>query len=256
MTTSKNQTVGSVNNAFTIVESLAQSREMGVTELSSETGLHKSTVHSYLRTLEDLGYVINDNGRYRLSLRLFTNGCRVRNDFMVYRKGRSEVRELARETGELVNVGVLENDRVTILFIVEGDDAIQDSSKPGMELPVHTSALGKAMFAYVPEDRVDAIIDRQGLQKATQKTIADRDALFDELTVVREQGYAEDDEEWNTGLYCVAAPVLDGDEAPIGAVSISGPARPMKEDAYHESLANLVVNTANVIQVKIEYERE
>lgn len=248
-------TLGSVEKAFTILDHVSITDSVGVTELARHTGLHKSTVHAYLRTLDSLGYVTNEDGRYHASLKLFNRGAGVRNRLPVYAKGRDALRDLAEETGELANIGVLDKDRVAVVLIAEGADAILDRSKPGTRMPIHSSALGKAILAHLPRDEVRRMVERTGMPQATERTITDIDDLCADLDRIRDRGYATDDEEGHSGIFCVAAPVVVADD-PLGAVSVTGPSQRMQEDARLESVVDAVVNAANIVEVKIEYEQE
>jgi DNA-binding IclR family transcriptional regulator len=108
-----------------------------------------------------------------------------------------------------------------------GESAVSLDSYTGQSGHLHTTALGKTVLAYLPRDRVEAIIDRQGLLAMTDQTITDREALFDGLDSIRQREYASDREERIKGLNCVAIPVLNDDILPElrRAANISEPNR-------------------------------
>ncbi|WP_245779502.1 IclR family transcriptional regulator [Halostagnicola kamekurae] len=96
-------------------------------------------------------------------------------------------------------------------------------------------------------------MDRLGLPEVTDKTITDRSALKDQLEEIRERGYAIDDEERVIGMRCVAAPICDENDRPIGAISVSGPTNRFDDDIFKAEIPKNVLSTANVIEVNMTY---
>lgn len=243
-------TLKSAEKLFNILEQVLELNGARLKEIADETALNKSTVHVHLQTLVKRGYVVQDGPTYEPSLSFLWHGERVREGNPIYRHGRAEVGDLAEETNELTNLATREQGKVVLLHIAEGENAVHDHT-PGKRLPMHSAATGKAILAHLPTDEVDGIIDEHGLPPVTENTITDRDALGDALADVRKQGYAVDDEEGGSGIRCVAAPITPEDRA-IGAVSITGPAKRIAGE-YQSSLQEAVMNTANVIEVKLRY---
>jgi DNA-binding IclR family transcriptional regulator len=93
----------------------------------------------------------------------------------------------------------------------------------GSSNPVHCTSVGKAILAFLPEERVGEILKRVKFERFTQRTIGSADALRTEIEKTRRRGYAVDDEEYEEGLRCIAVPLLDAQRFPVGAVSVSGP---------------------------------
>lgn len=266
--------VQSSEKLFRILERLVETGGEGVTALAEATGLPKSTVHLHLQSLQEAGYVIKSQATYRPSFRLLELGDQTRQNHDVYRAGREEVDTLARDTNELVNLGVPENGKVRLIYLreVEGEaahDPLSVSTEfeatksrasvlsesyehlPGKALDMHATAMGKAILAELPTEEVERIVDRHGLPRHTDRTITSRDRLFEELESVREEGFAVDDECRVQGLCCVATAVtLRGD--PVAAVSISGLADRLNGE-YRQRLANRVTNTAGVIEIKLAH---
>jgi DNA-binding IclR family transcriptional regulator len=121
-----------------------------------------------------------------------------------------------------------------------------------MVLPLHTTALGKAIMPPTDEEAVREIVDRHGLPAVTEHTISTKDSLFEALETVREQGYARDDEERVKGMRCIAAPIIFED-AVVGAVSASGPVTRFQGEEFREVLPNQVKSAANVIEVNMTH---
>lgn len=247
------RTLGTIEKAFFIIEQIRETGGAGVTELARRTDLHKSTVHSHLRTLVQCGYLVKEDDVYRLSLRFLAHGGRVRNDMEIYQEGVSVIRDLASESGELANLGVEENGKLVVIFMTEGENAVHDRAPAGKYTDMHSTAMGKAILAHLPRERTERIIERHGLPARTENTITDRAALSSELEQIREDGFAIDDQEGHTGISCIAAPVLHDDGTPIGGVSVTGPTRKLEDDEYRHSITQQILKGANVIEVNIMY---
>lgn len=253
METSTPQPLRSIEKSFTILERLQERNGARVTELADDLDMHKSTVHSHLRTLRACGYVIKAGDEYQRSLRFLQHGGHLRDQLDIFSSGADAVRELSQETGELANLGVEENGKCVIVYMAEGENAVHDGTPVGKYTDMHSTAIGKAMLAHMGREAVEAVIDEHGMPEHTEYTITDLDALFEELESIREQGYSIDRQEGNLGIKCIAAPVLDQADRPVGGVSITGPEKRLNNDDYHDTVVNKVLNTSNVIEVKLQY---
>jgi len=247
------QTLSSVEKTFEILDYLDGEGRAGVSHVADALGYHKATVHSHLRTLHSIGYVIRDDGEYELSLQFLKNGGRVRNRLPLFREGKDEVENLATETGELANLGVEQNGRIVVVYMVEGANAAHDDAPMGKHTHVHSTALGKSILAHYREEQVNDILDERGMPALTDNTITDRDALFDQFQDVRERGFAVDEEEGRKGIKCIAAPIFGPGDEPVGALSITGPKTRLSDKTYFENISQQILDSANVIEVKLEY---
>jgi DNA-binding IclR family transcriptional regulator len=245
--------IKSTETTFRVVEALRALDGAGVSELAEHLGLPRSTVHNYLSTLEQEEYVVNDGGSYEVGVRFLELGAYARNRRQIYAIAEPEVDRLADETGELANFLVEEHGRGIYLQRARGADAVRVEAHVGTRVSLHSTALGKAILAHLPESRVDGIVEAHGLEPATPRTVTDRDVLDDRLAEVRERGYALDDEERLEGLRCVAAPVLSTDDRVLGAVSVSGPSHRMRDDRFRDALPKRVLEAVNVIELNVTY---
>lgn len=244
--------VQAVQNSLDIVETLRERSEAGVTELASELGLSKGTVHSHLSTLLENEYVVRDEDTYRLSLKFLQLSQSVKDELKEYEIVKQELDELAEKSGELAQFATIEHGKAVYLYKARGENAVQTASVPGKRQYLHCISLGKAMLAYMSQERVDEIIEKHGLPRQTENTITTREDLLEELEAIRERGYAFDDEEIIEGIRCVGAPVQANDEV-FGAVSISGPSTRMQGNRYREELPNMVARSANVIEINSKF---
>ena len=112
-----------------------------------------------------------------------------------------------------------------MVFVTQAEthEPIRAFFRPGTRSPYHASGIGKAVLAFMPEDRRDALLRTLAYDRFTPQTRRSAEQLMQDLTAARISGYALDDEERNTGMRCIAAPVFNEFGDPIGGLSISGP---------------------------------
>jgi len=244
--------VQSVEVMFTIVEALKELDGAGVTELSDHLDLPKSTLHNYLATLEQEEYVRKDGTTYHVGLRFLDLGAYARDQIEMFEVAKPELEHLATETGELANLLVEEHGKGSYLYRTRGEMAVQVRGHVGTRAPLHSTSLGKAILAHLPESRVEQIIDEHGLAPSTPETITDPETLFEELAAIRDRGVAFDDEERLRGLRCVAAPIRANDEV-VGAISVSGPTNRLRNDRFREEIPQALLEVQNVIELNVAY---
>lgn len=245
-----------IKAAQTTVRLIETLRDLGgarVTELAEELDHPKSSVHNYLSTLREEGYVLKDGNEYHVSLRFLEVGSLARKRHRIYETARPKVAELAWDTGELANLFVEEQGKGVYLYRDQGDNAVQVDSYTGQRVHLHNTALGKSLLAHMPQERVDWIIDEHGLPETTESTITDREALEEELAEIRERGIAFDDEERLAGLRCVAAPILNRNEVIKGAISVAGPSSRFQGERFRTELPERVLDAANIIELNLTY---
>lgn len=238
-----------------VIEALEELRGARVSELASHLDIAKSTAHRHLKTLERAEYVVKEGDRYRLGLRFFSIGERVRNRKEIYEMVRPVVDELADETEERALFMVEEHGRAVYLCRGEGKHAVQTDSWVGTRRYLHTVAGGKAILANLPDEHVEEILDRFGLPAQTTNTITARQELFGELERIREQGVAFNREETVAGLRAVSAPVVGADGRVYGSLSLSGPAHRMKGPWFTEEIPDLLLGTANELEINLAHSR-
>lgn len=218
--------IRAVEHCLKLIDALsANEQARGVTELSGELRLAKSTVYRLLQTLAGRDYVVQDpaTGRYRLGLKLLELGALVSDHLTIRTVAQPHLQRLMEATKETVHLGLLEGRQVVYADKIESPQTIRMYSRVGRQSPLHCTALGKALLAYQPEQMLRGFL-RAGLRRYTSRTIAAPGRLRTELKRVREEGCALDNEEFEEGLRCVAAPIRDHAEAVIASLGIAGPA--------------------------------
>lgn len=244
----RDNTVQSVERAVRILEELAVEKEgLGVTELANRVELHKSTVHRMLNTLLNLGYVEQNtlSERYRLGMKLLFLGGAILERMDIRHEAHDLLKGLSEKVNEAVHLVVPDGFRAVYIDKLDSNKTIRMYSQIGRVAPLHASAVGKAILAFSGEEFAEQVIE-QGLLKYTSKTIAEPQELLEHLKMVRERGFAVDDEENEEGIRCVGAPVFDYKGKVIGAVSVSGPTVTVVQEKV-EQIAGSVMECAEKI---------
>jgi IclR family transcriptional regulator, acetate operon repressor len=245
--------IKAVDRSFRIVESLTELNGAGVSELARAVDLPKSTVYNHLNTLERAEYVVREDGEYRTGLKYLQISESARNQHDLYRIARPEIDKLGERSGEISALMTEEHGRGVFIYRSSGSEAARIDTCVGDRVPIHCTALGKAIFAFLPDERREAILEEHGLPAVNHNTITDPSVLAEELDAIRAEKIAYDDEERLNGLRSVAAPILDGGDAVIGSISIAGPTHRMQGERFRSELPKLVLGTANVIELNLQH---
>lgn len=245
--------VKAVMRSFRVIRVLREQGTVRINDVAEALDIPTSTAHVYLKTLEEAGYVVQNQHGYRLGLRFLRDGSITRGRLSVYAVARAEIDDLAETTGEVANLGVEESGQRVIVYQSEGSEAVYDNAPIGEFTNMHWTALGKAILAELSEARVTGIVETHGLPAKTDRTISDWDALFTELETIRKQGFALEDEERREGIRSIAVPIVS-DESILGAISLSGPKERLNDDRIEEQLLPELKDRKNVIEVKYAYD--
>jgi DNA-binding IclR family transcriptional regulator len=247
------ESVKTTEKSFDILEYLLDSDGAQLTELADKLGMAKSTTHRHLQTLHERECVVEEDGEYHVSLRLLEFGEQARNRKDAYELVMAKVDELAKETEERVQFIVEEHGRGVYVYRATGEHAVQTDLGIGKRIPLHSIAAGKAILAHLPEERVEEIIERQGLESITDNTLISRDELYEEFETIQEHGYSINNQENVAGLRAVGVPIRTRDGGVLGAVSVSGPTNRIKGERFEETLPDLLLGTANEVELNIAY---
>jgi IclR family acetate operon transcriptional repressor len=250
MTTEARNPIKSVETVFRILEEVRNMDGAGVTDLATVLDMPPSTIHNYLSTLQQEGYLVKNDGEYTIGLRFIYFGDYAKNRLKLYEIGKQNIDELAEQTGEMANLLVEENGLGVYVAVSRSDTALRLESYVQEREYLHCTAVGKAILAHLHNDRVQKIIDHHGLKQMTENTITEPEPLRTELETIREQGISFDREERLNGLQCCAAPVLE-DGTPLGAVSVSGPKSRMQGQMFEQEIPQMVRDTSNAIEIDL-----
>jgi DNA-binding IclR family transcriptional regulator len=234
------------------------SRGLSLRDLSQKVNLTKGTTHRLLSSLSYLDFIRQNpsNKHYLLSFKLVELGNRLLNQIDYRAEARPFLVELAERTRETAHMVVL--DQFEVLYIdkveaVGNTTGLRMASMLGSRIPAHCSAVGKALLASLPEEKLDVLASANGLPKRTENTITDLAKLKEHLEMVRRRGYAVDNEENEIGIRCIGAPIHDQRGEVIAAISISVPASRMNSRTMEKMLKDRVVAAARKISAKLGY---
>jgi IclR family acetate operon transcriptional repressor len=221
--------VQSLDRAFAILEAMADAGGViGLSQLAADSGLPLATIHRLVRTLVDLGYVRQEPSRqYSLGPRLMrlADGSTKRLGSLA----QPHMQRVVQELGESVNLAVLDGEEIVYVAQVQpSQNFMRMFTEVGRRAKPHTTAVGKAMLAVLPDEDVLDLLKRSGMDRRTDHTITDPDEFLADLERVRERGYALDEGEQEIGVRCVAVVVPDAPRAM--ALSLSGPAPRMTDE--------------------------
>lgn len=247
----------SVHKTFALLEYFTtQKPAWGVTELAKEIGSNKSTVFRFLAQMHAIGILDKDERteKYRLGLKLFELGNRVQLRTAFVEKTHPVLVSVAKSITETVHIAVFKNHQVFYVDKVESPQGLTISSHIGSYNPAYSTALGKVLLAFLPNEEqvktLDFIFEKDKATAFTERTITDKAKMSEELERIKDAAYAIDREEFELGLICVAIPIFNQRKEVVASLSASGPASRFKEEEVQNYVATLQKG-ALAIQEKI-----
>jgi len=247
------RSVKTATTVFGIIEYLLETGGATVAEIAENQEMARSTVHSHLATLSTLEYVVRKDGTYQLSLKFLNHGMLVRDDLPLTEVAPPIIAELSAKTGEVSWILVEEHGKAVYLLKETGENAVKTRGYVGKRTTMHDIAAGKAILAYLPEQKVADIIDTYGLPRRSENTITDEDALYRELETIRERGYAVNEGETTKKVWAIASPIIWEDSV-RGAVGVAGPKQRMSGERFTDSMPEKVLEAADTIELELEYQ--
>ena len=229
--------VQSLTRGFSILEALAKSSAgLTLTEVAHRVQLPPSTTHRFLSTLERMGYVYQagDLGLWYVGLQAFTVGTTflANRDFVA--QSHASMHRLMEQAGETANLAILDGTEAVFIAQVQCHEMMRTLVKLGSRVPLHASGVGKALFAALADEQIDAILKVRGLPRITENTIVVPETMWAALRVIRQRGYSFDDEEHARSTRCVGAAIYDEHAEPLGAISIAGPSTRLADERIRQ----------------------
>ncbi len=241
--------VQAVDRALHLLEILGEDADgYRLTDLAARSGLSPSTVHRLLTTLEVRQFVQFDqsDGLWHVGRKAFQVGSTFAHQKNFVAPALPFLRQLRDQTRETANLGVAIDGRVIFLAQVESREIMRAITRVGGSTPMVNSGIGKALLStYAPND-VSAIVASYGMHKLTPKSLTRARDLRENLAQARAEGYAVDDEEFQPGLRCIAAPVYDQQGEAFCAISVSGLAQRLTPERV-PATGKLVAETARAM---------
>ncbi len=214
-----------VEKAFRVLETVARAETgVRVSDLSRTLGQPKATTYRILFTLQELGYVRQDSRtRAYVSTAHAASLTHDRANETLRQLAAPHLKRMLARFEQTVNLAVFDRDRVFYFDILPGLRSIRMEATPMTYAPMHSTAVGKAILAFLQPQEVQQILKARKLEKHTRNTITAVPVLLKYIRRAREKGYAVDSQETEIGARCVAAPVFNAHGRPIAAISVSGP---------------------------------
>ncbi len=244
--------LASVRNAARVLRAFSRAgQELGITELSRQLGLGKSTVHRLVTTLtaERLLERGSTPGRYRLGLVIYELGSNVTEHVDLHQAALPVLTTLRHETGEMVHVAVLDGLEVVYVERLESLNLLPIFRQVGHRLPAYWTSSGKVLLAALPTDELARRLTDWKPTAGTRWTITDKTRLLAELAAVAERGWAQNNEEGHLGIVSVGAPVRGRDGRVMAAVSVVGDSARMRSNMRRTT--TLVLESAGLISRRL-----
>jgi IclR family acetate operon transcriptional repressor len=244
--TPRSYSVRAVDRVLDVFDVLrTRPRGASLAQIATAAQLPRSSAFRYLTTLEARGYVERADGAsvYRLGWAFSGGGPRLRELSAAARPLLEALRDRFQET---INLGVLQGHSVAYLEILESPMAIRFAARPGVPDHIHSTALGKALAAQLPEDDVGRILAAEGMPAITSRTITDPEEYVRQLAAVRRNGFALDNGENEEHGGCVAVAIA-GVDIPA-AISLSAPAARLSPTGIEEIAAALRQAAARIAE--------
>lgn len=248
-TAQRSGNVQSVDRALQLLEILGEDAEgYRLTDLAARSGLSLSTVHRLLTTLEVRQFVQFDqtDSLWHIGRTAFQVGSSFAQQKNFVAPALPYLRQLRDQTRETANLGVAVDGRVIFLAQVESREIMRAITRVGGTTPMVNSGIGKALLSTYSAADVASIVATYGMHKLTPNSLTRAGDLKDNLEKIRHQGYSVDDEEFQQGLRCIAAPVYNHQGEAFCAISVSGLAQRLSADRV-PVVGKLIAETARAL---------
>lgn len=239
--------IKSILRALLVLEQFNSTTEIGIKELSMNTGLPASTVQRIVNTLELKNYLVQNpkNEKYRLGIAMYFISRNYAESFDWVEEAVVHMKKMVDKHKENVNLGVLQGQKIAFLTKVESPHILRPNFPVGIQYPAVCTALGKCLLAYQNTEILDKLLSTK-IEACTKNTITDPEKLLAEFSKIRKNGYAMEDEEFQKELFCIAAPIKGYKNAVVAAISISIPKYRLDTEKIPEMIEDLVKTANNI----------
>lgn len=219
-------TVQSVVRGLNILEIVAEHNEISLKEISTLSGLNKTTTHRLLSTLIETGYIENKNGIYKPTYKLFSLGSKVIDQVDSYKIAHKYITDLSNSIEATVHLVV--EDNLEVVYIDKINPSNNNTgfilrSQVGKRAPMYCTSVGKALLSNYPNSKIEEMWEATEIKSLTPKTITAFEAFLEEINLVRSQGYALDLEENEVGVVCIGCNFYNHKGLVEGAIGSSVP---------------------------------
>lgn len=249
MTDTDTPAVAATAMSFEIIEAVSERDGAGVSELARHLDRSKSGVYKHLQTLTDAGYLVKTGTTYHVGLSLLTLGAGARERFPI-EAGRTAVDSLAASIDNTVSLVLYERGTAVSVYQQRPPGTERTALTVGDPYPLHATAAGKAILAYLPDAERQSILDGDA-GALTETTLTDADELAAELAGVRDRRAAFERGEYSPTTRGVAAPILDAG-TPIGAIAVSGTDSELSDQRLEDEIPGIVVSASRSVENAVQ----
>jgi len=225
--------------------------ELTLSDVARRTDLTRAAARRFLLTLVDLGYVRSDGKHFALTPRVLELGYAYLSSLSLPEIAEPHLERLAAQVRESSSVSVLDGDEIVYVGRVPTSRIMRVSINVGTRFPAYATSMGRVLLAALPDDQLEAYLQRAEIEPLTARALATADALRAELDRIREQGWALVDQELEEGLRSIAAPVRDANGRVVAAVNVSAHASRASKDVVRRELLPPLLETAQRIEADL-----
>lgn len=239
--------VQSTMMSLRIVEFVRDHQETRLTDIATGLDIGHSTAHNHLSTLLEEGWLVREDGEYRLGLKFLQFGQSARRSIPFFQIVRRHTNELAKQTNLEAEFLIEESGRIVSIIDVIPSNAVygsidDDWQGVGIVYNMTNTASGKAILAEMSDERVEDILQQWGFDAQTSYSVTEREVLYEQLETAREKGYAEAHQELYEGFENVAVVVRRPDDSIFGALTIGWPSY-LFEDRINREIVDQLLET-------------
>ena len=250
-----NEKSKTLEKTLKIIEYLSKSNSpSGILEVSRNLNINTSTVQRIINTLNNESYLFQDpeNKKYKLGFKFLEISKIILSRIDLRKIAHPYLKELRDKTNETVHLMIIDDSMGVYIDSLESSQRAKVVSPIGTRDDLHFSAVGKSILAYLSDKEIEEIVRARGLKRMTPKTITNLYTLKKELKIIRDKGYAIDDEEGEVGTRCIGAPIFKHNGKVVASVSIAAPCHRLTKEKLNTFLT-LLLQTTSKISVELGY---
>lgn len=258
MVVNQRQFVQSLARGFNVLTKVCESEAaLSLSELAKESDLSIGAIQRLTYTLEKMGLVERDPStkRFRTGSRMISLALSITRNLEIKKVAHPFMKALSDEIGEVVGLGALEGDHLILVEIIHTQQLLNINMNIGAVIHPHSTSTGKAILAFLPENRMEEIIGTKNLTKFTPNTITSVSSFRKELAQVRARGFATAFDENVNGLTTIGAPVRNSDGDVTAAMTIMVPSMKITKEKFVSAFKKRVVQTADQISLAMGYRK-
>lgn len=243
----------SILRSLRILEAFAEPHpSLSIPEIARRVGLHRSTVHRLVVTLESAGWLRKLPGteKYTLGIKVFTLGRIADQGLSSCQSVRPLLEELASKTGETAILSMSDNVAAVCVDKIESSQRLKISSEIGQHFPLHAGATGFAVLLGMPEEQVREFLFRADLPSFTSKTETDPHKILERYHSLKDAGYVVSTGAVDPGVTGIAAPLFFAAENSYGSVGITMPEHRAQGEILRNAV-DAVLETASAMEKKV-----